>query len=213
MPHVAAKARQQTTYTVQEYFALETANADAKYEFFDGEIVAMAGAQPEHNSVCSNLIREIGNQIIRHKKPCRVYPSDQRVKSERKQSGRLGYFYPDVSVVCGKPEFADDNPQTLLNATVVIEVLSDSTYQYDFHKKRLFYAAQASVKEMLFVNYETASVLCISRSGEQWVISDYQLLKDKIELRSIGIALPMKEIYRDIEFPKPTKKMIKTLVR
>jgi len=200
-------------YSLSEYFALEEANREVKYEYLNGDVVAMAGAQPEHNSICTNLITTLTNSIRRKKKPCRVYPSDQRVKSELKASGKLGYFYPDVTVVCGKPEFADDTPRTLLNPTVVIEVLSDSTYQYDFNEKRLYYAAQASVQEMLFINYEKLGVVLVSRDGEAWRIADYQSLKDKIVLRSIGIELPMKEVYRDVSFQKSNKKSVKTLMR
>ena len=200
-------------YSLSEYFALEEANREVKYEYLNGDVVAMAGAQPEHNSICTNLITTLTNSIRRKKKPCRVYPSDQRVKSELKASGKLGYFYPDVTVVCGKPEFADDTPRTLLNPTVVIEVLSDSTYQYDFNEKRLYYALQESVQEMLFINYEKLGVVLVSRDGEAWRIADYQSLKDKIVLRSIGIELPMKEVYRDVSFPTSNKKGIKTIVR
>jgi Uma2 family endonuclease len=200
-------------YSLSEYFALEEANREVKYEYLNGDVVAMAGAQPEHNSICTNLITTLTNSIRRKKKPCRVYPSDQRVKSELKASGKLGYFYPDVTVVCGKPEFADDTPRTLLNPTVVIEVLSDSTYQYDFNEKRLYYALQESVQEMLFINYEKLGVVLVSRDGEAWRIADYQSLKDKIVLRSIGIELPMKEVYRDVSFQKSNKKSVKTLMR
>ena len=200
-------------YSLSEYFALEEANREVKYEYLNGDVVAMAGAQPEHNSICTNLITTLTNSIRRKKKPCRVYPSDQRVKSELKASGKLGYFYPDVTVVCGKPEFADDTPRTLLNPTVVIEVLSDSTYQYDFNEKRLYYALQESVQEMLFINYEKLGVVLVSRDGEAWRIADYQSLKDKIVLRSIGIELPMKEVYREVSFPTSNKKGIKTIVR
>jgi Uma2 family endonuclease len=200
-------------YSLSEYFALEEANREVKYEYLNGDVVAMAGAQPEHNSICTNLITTLTNSIRRKKKPCRVYPSDQRVKSELKASGKLGYFYPDVTVVCGKPEFADDTPRTLLNPTVVIEVLSDSTYQYDFNEKRLYYAAQASVQEMLFINYEKLGVVQVSRDGKDWRIVDYQSLKEKIGLRSIGIELPMKEVYRDVSFQKSNKKSVKTLMR
>ncbi len=207
------KTTSEKVYSLSEYFALETANREIKYEYLDGEVIAMAGAQPEHNSICTNLITTLTNSIRRKKKPCRVYPSDQRVKSELNASGKLGYFYPDVTVVCGTPEFADDNPKTLLNPTVVIEVLSDSTYQYDFNEKRLYYAAQASVQEMLFINYEKMSVVQVSRDGKEWRIVDYQSLKEKIALRSIGIELAMKEVYRDVSFPKSNKKDIKTIIR
>ncbi|MFN3560449.1 MAG: Uma2 family endonuclease [Chloroherpetonaceae bacterium] len=207
------KTSTEKQYSLAEYFALERANRETKYEYLNGKIVSMAGAQPEHNSICANLIREIGNRIIKQKKPCRVYPSDQRVKSEVRASGKMGYFYPDVSVVCGKPEFADDNPKTLLNAVLVIEVLSESTFEYDFNEKRMYYAGQESIQEMLFIHYEKPSVVRVVREKDAWQISDYQSLADKIPLRSIGIELPMKEVYRDVSFPKPNKKDIKTLIR
>ncbi len=207
------KTSTEKQYSLAEYFALETANRETKYEYLNGKIVAMAGAQPEHNSICTNLITTLTNQIRRKKKPCRVYPSDQRVKSEVKASGKMGYFYPDVSVVCGKPEFADDNPKTLLNAVLVIEVLSESTFEYDFNEKRTYYAAQESIQEMLFVHYEKPSVVRVVREKDAWQISDYQSLAEKIPLRSIGIELPMKEVYRDVSFPKPNNKDIKTLIR
>jgi Uma2 family endonuclease len=207
------KTSTEKQYSLAEYFALETSNCETKYEYLNGKIVSMAGAQPEHNSICANLIREIGNRIIKQKKPCRVYPSDQRVKSEVRASGKIGYFYPDVSVVCGKPEFADDNPKTLLNAVLVIEVLSESTFEYDFNEKRMYYAAQESIQEMLFIYYEKPAVVRVVREKDAWQISDYQSLADKIPLRSIGIELPMKEVYRDVSFPKPNKRDIKTLIR
>lgn len=209
----SAKSDSGKIYSLAEYFALETANRETKYEYLDGEIVAMAGAQPEHNSICANLIREIGNQVIKKKKPCRVYPSDQRVKSEAKSAGKLGYFYPDVSVVCGEPKFSDDNPRTLLNATLIVEVISESTEQYDFNEKRLYYAAQASIQEMLFVHYEKHAALRVAREKDSWLIADYQSLKEKIPLRSIGIELAMKEVYRDVSFPKRVKNGIQTLTR
>ncbi|MGQ9805649.1 MAG: Uma2 family endonuclease [Chlorobiales bacterium] len=199
-------------YSLSEYFALETANRETKYEYLDGEIVEMAGAQPEHNSICTNLITTLTNQIRSKKKSCRVYPSDQRVKSEVKAGGKVGYFYPDVSVVCGKPEFSDDNPKTLLNAVLVIEVLSESIFQYDFNEKRMYYGAQESVQEMLFVYYEKLAAVRIVREKNAWLIADYQSLTEKIPLRSIGIELPMKEVYRDVSFPKPKKKDIKTII-
>ncbi|MFQ3597711.1 MAG: Uma2 family endonuclease [Chloroherpetonaceae bacterium] len=207
------KISNEECYSLSEYFALETANRETKHEYLDGEIVAMAGAQPEHNSICTNLITTLTNQIRRKKKPCRVYPSDQRVKSESKASGKVGYFYPDVSVVCGTPKFSDDNPRTLLNPALIVEVLSESTSQYDFNEKRVYYAGQESVQEMLFVYYEKPAVVQVLREKEAWVIADYQLLTEKIPLHSIGIELPMKEVYRDVLFPKSTKKDIKTVIR
>ncbi|MCS7212243.1 MAG: Uma2 family endonuclease [Chloroherpetonaceae bacterium] len=199
MEQVALKKR----YSQAEYFALEVAHADTKHEYFDGEIFAMAGAHPNHNTVCVNLVREIGNQLIRNGKPCRVYNSDQRVRAFQSASDKTGYFYPDVTVVCGKPEFSDDNPPTLLNPTVIIEVLSESTRPYDFGKKLDYYRSVHSVQEVLFVSYDRVHLSLFCRKEQEWVLRDVSNLSASVAIPSLDIELPLAEIYRDLELPSP----------
>src|SRR5437763_16821511 len=110
--------------SVEEYLALEE-QADTRNEYFDGEIFAMAGATLEHNVICANLIRELGNQL--EESPGRVCTSDQRVKIE--DTGL--YTYPDITVVCGEPRFEDQGRRTVRNPTLIVEVLSESTEAYD----------------------------------------------------------------------------------
>src|SRR5918997_1049049 len=117
-----------TFVTTEEYLAFERA-AEYKNEYFDGEIVAMTGASRRHNLINVNVLSELHGQLRRA--PCEVYPSEMRV---RIPAANL-YTYPDVTVVCGEPKFEDDYVDTLLNPTLIVEVLSKSTAMYDRTQK------------------------------------------------------------------------------
>jgi Uma2 family endonuclease len=188
------------TYSLEEYFALETALVETKHEFFNGEIFAMAGAHPNHNTLCVNLIGELRDAIKRSKKPCRVFNSDQRVRAVQPSASRIGYFYPDVSVVCGKPEFSNDNPPTLLNPTLIIEVLSDSTREYDFGKKLDYYRAIESVQEIVFVSFDKVGASRFHRQNDAWILRDVLGLEQMLTLESLEISIPLTELYRDVIF-------------
>jgi Uma2 family endonuclease len=147
-----------------------------------------------------NLIGELRDAIKRSKKPCRVFNSDQRVRAEQPSASRIGYFYPDVSIVCGKPEFSSDNPPTLLNPTVIIEVLSDSTREYDFGRKFDYYRAIASVQEIVFMSFDKVSASLFHRQNEAWILRDVLGLEQMLTLESLELSIPMTELYRDVVF-------------
>ena len=131
-------------FTPEEYLALER-QAEYRSEFFHGEIFAMAGASREHNLIAGNVSRELGNQL--KGRPCETYQSDMRVKV----SDTGLYTYPDVVVACGELAFEDDEVDTLLNPTLLIEVLSESTESYDRGKKFGYYRTIQSLAEYLLV--------------------------------------------------------------
>jgi len=160
----------------------------------------MAGAHPNHNTLCVNLIGELRDAIKRSKKPCRVFNSDQRVRAEQPSASRIGYFYPDVSVVCGKPKFSNDNPPTLLNPTLIIEVLSDSTREYDFGKKLDYYRAIESVQEIVFVSFDKVGASRFHRQNDAWILRDVLGLEQMLTLESLELSIPMTELYRDVVF-------------
>ena len=110
--------------TEAEYLARER-RAELRSEFYRGEMFAMAGATREHNLIASNINRVLGNQLAAG--PCETYQSDMRVRIS--ETGL--YTYPDVVVACGDLVFLDDQGDVLLNPTLVVEVLSDSTAAYD----------------------------------------------------------------------------------
>ena len=125
--------------TPEEYLRLERASQE-KHEYFKGEIFAMTGATENHNIIAGSTFAALYSEL--RKKPCQIYPSDMRVRIPA--TGL--YTYPDISVVCGTPEFEDDGLDTLLNPTVIIEVLSPSTEPYDRGKKFQHYRTIPTLK-------------------------------------------------------------------
>ncbi|HYV06815.1 MAG TPA: Uma2 family endonuclease, partial [Blastocatellia bacterium] len=133
-----------TRYTPEEYLAYERAS-DTKHEYLNGEIFAMGGASSRHVLIVTNLVVELGSQVKGG--PCLVYSTDLRVKV----SPTGLYTYPDVIAVCNNPEFSDEQKDTLLNPVLIIEVLSDSTKDYDRGGKFEQYRTIISFAEYLLV--------------------------------------------------------------
>jgi Uma2 family endonuclease len=181
-------------YTPEQYLALER-HAEFKSEFYDGFLYAMAGASREHNLIASNLNRVIGNQLV--DRPCEVYIADMRVAI-----GPAGpYVYPDVVALCGEPRFLDDQFDTLLNPTVVVEVLSPSSEAHDRGHKFARYRRIASLQEYVVVAQDRAMVERYARRGEDWLLTAWSDLADVLRLDSIGCEVPLREIYARVEFP------------
>ena len=185
------------TLTPQEYLVQER-KAAFKSEYYHGEVFAMAGATREHNLIVGNVVRETGYSL--KARPCEVYPSDMRVKV----SSTGLYTYPDATVVCGGPEFDDEQFDTLLNPTVLFEVLSESTESYDRGAKFRQYRKIASLKEYVIISPDRASVECYIRQADGgWLLQEYQALEQTATFESINVTIALSEIYRNVEFHKP----------
>jgi Uma2 family endonuclease len=181
--------------TPQEYLALER-RAETKSEYLRGEMFAMAGASREHNLIASNVNRELGQQL--RERPCEVYQADMRVKV----SSTGLYTYPDVTVVCGEPEFEDAEVDTLLNPIVLVEVLSSSTADYDRGGKATHYRSLPSLQEYVLISQDQALVEHYARQGpDQWLLTEKHSLDDTLVLASIDCRLPLAEIYLKVRFP------------
>lgn len=178
----------QTYYTTEDYLALER-SAPYKSEFHDGQIVAMTGVSREHNLITVNIARELSTQLKR--RPCEAYINDMRVKSAEARS----YHYPDVAVVCGAPQFEDEQFDTLLNPTVLIEVLSPSTEGYDRGGKFMHYRKIPGLREYLLVAQDQAGIEHYVRQGEAWLLTEAVGLEASVPLDSIGCVLSLREIY------------------
>ena len=157
----------------------------------------MAGASREHNLIVANLLRDIGNQL--EDRPCESYPGDMRVSIEA--TGL--YTYPDVSVVCGEPRFQDSEVDTLLNPTVIIEVLSPTTAAYDRGDKFRHYRRIDSLREFVLISQDRIMVERYTRRGNDWVLSDLTDPDQVLKLESIGCQIPLGRIYAKIKFPEP----------
>ena len=178
----------QTSYTAEEYLSLER-GASIKSEFHDGQIYAMTGASRAHNLITINIARELSQQL--KQRPCEAYINDMRVKAATARS----YHYPDIAVVCGKPEFEDAQADTLLNPTLLIEVLSPSTEAYDRGGKFAHYRKIASLREYLLVTQDQPGIERYLRQGEVWILSEAQGLDASVSLESIDCRLSLREVY------------------
>lgn len=181
-------------FTPEEYLMIER-KAQYKSEYLDGEIYAMTGASPKHNRITTNLVFLLESQL--RKRPCNVYSSDMRVRTSRKGL----YAYPDVVVTCGEEKFADDEKDVLLNPIVLIEVLSDSTENYDRTDKLFRYQQIPSLMAYLMVSQKKYEVTYyIKRNdGEEWSYRIVTDTEDNIKLDAIKCELSVKEIYAKVE--------------
>lgn len=185
-------------YTPAEYLILERAAA-TKSELIDGEIFAMAGASRRHNLITGNVLGELRAQL-RHR-PCEVYPSDMRVKVPA--TGL--YTYPDVVVTCDEPRFEDAVLDTLLNPTLLVEVLSESTAGYDRGVEFDHFRSIESLREVLFVAQERVHVVHYVRQDDgTWTLSEIQDLEGRLPLPSMEAELLLAEVYAKIRFDDPT---------
>ncbi len=183
-----------------EYLELERA-AEFKSEFFDGEMFAMAGGTPQHSLIATNLGREFGNGL--KGKQCVPYNSDLRIKVEA-----TGLFtYPDLSVICGPPRFPEGTDDTVVNPTVIVEVLSDSTEAYDRGKKFENYRQVPTLQEYLLVSQKEPRLELFTRQSDNtWVLSEAVGLESALELRSLSISLSLAEIFANVKFtPAPIR--------
>jgi Uma2 family endonuclease len=179
--------------TPEEYLEYERA-AQYKNEYFDGEIYAMTGASRKHNLIAGNVFAELKRQL--RGKPCEAYISDMRV---RIPSANI-YTYPDVVVVCGEPEFEDADVDTLLNPTLLVEVLSKSTASYDRSVKSGYYRTLPSLAEYLLVAQDESHVVQHTKQADgRWLLADIRGAEGRVELASVGCVLSLADVYERVE--------------
>src|ERR1017187_4222773 len=168
-----------TYLTPEQYLEIER-KAEFKSEYFHGEMFAMSGAREGHNLIVWNLSAELHRQL--RAKPCRAYMNDMRVLVNA--TGL--YTYPDVAAVCGEPQFLDENRDTLLNPSLIVEVLSPSTEAYDRGRKFEHYRSVESVSEYLLVSSERVSAELYSRQPDgRWLLTAAAPLADSFNLQSV----------------------------
>jgi Uma2 family endonuclease len=183
----------QSHLTPEEYVAIERA-AQFRSEYYNGRMYAMPGGSHAHAIAIHNMGRILGNLL--EERPCLVTSSDLRVRVE---PGGL-YTYPDIVVVCGKPQYADDQRDTLLNPVLIIEVLSPSTEAYDRGFKSAQYRAMASLEEYALVSQAEPRIEVYRRQGAHWLLSEYIGLEAVCRLESVGCSLTLSAVYKNIAF-------------
>ncbi|MFL5801299.1 MAG: Uma2 family endonuclease [Roseiflexaceae bacterium] len=181
-------------YTVEHYLQFERSD-HIKHEYFDGQIFALAGSSENHNLISAHILGILYTQV--RKRPCKVYPSDMRVKIAK----TMLYTYPDISIVCGTSVFDDAESDTLLNPTVIFEILSPSTEKYDRGKKFEHYRAIATLQEYILVSQNSHLIEQYTRQTDNtWLLTVHDAIESRVDLQSVNCMLLLADIYEDIIF-------------
>ncbi|MYE26419.1 MAG: Uma2 family endonuclease [Chloroflexi bacterium] len=176
--------------TVEEYLAFDEAS-EIQHEFIDGELIPMPGGSGPHNSIVARtigaLLAAVGDR------DCTVFASQMRV-----QVVATKYLYPDVSLVCGQPAYADENKVILLNPTVVVEVISPSSIERDRVRKVELYRAVPSIQGYLILDQERVFAQWRTRTESGWHLQQFSDLDDEIALEPLNCVLSLAQVYRNV---------------
>lgn len=176
-------------YSKEEYFNL-IEESEVKYEYIDGQLRMMAGGTANHSLIASNLTHLLNAALWN--KECSVFNSDMQLATHRSDR----YFYPDVMVVCGDIDFEDNNQRRLKNPILIIEVLSESTKEFDRTEKFRYYSEIPSFKEYIMIYSDKIYTEGFYKEdADLWKICNAHLLDQKIQVHSLGIELNMIDLY------------------
>ncbi|HVU13228.1 MAG TPA: Uma2 family endonuclease [Phototrophicaceae bacterium] len=180
--------------TVEQYLEMERASEE-KHEFRDGVVYLMSGATHRHSIIQISTLASLHAQL--RKRPVLVFPSAMRLKVEK--TGL--YTYADGCVVCEPPQLEDDQQDTLLNPTLIIEVLSPSTETYDRGKKFQHYRALESLQEYVLIAQDQPRIeRYLRQPNHEWLLSDAVGLESRLELPSIQCVLALADVYEKVDF-------------
>jgi len=183
----------QLRMTPQEYLRSER-HAETKSEFNGGIVTAMAGASWKHNIITSNIQGELRAQL--RGTSCVAVANDLRVRVAECDK----YYYPDIVVVCGEPQFEDAELDTLLNPTLIVEVLSDSTAAKDRGEKLECYRTLDALNTYVLVAQDRPFIEIYRRQENGWLYSTINSMDAAVPLDSIGGELQLADVYDRIEF-------------
>ena len=184
-----APSYQKKLYSIQEYLEMERGSLE-KNEYYKGEIFAMAGASARHNILYSNIF---GNLFSALKgRNCRPYGSDMRIHIPENTL----FTYPDISIICGDIISSEEDEDTATQPTVIIEILSPSTKNYDRGVKFMLYRAIPALKEYILVDSESIHVehFAINKDG-LWQLKEHNKVAEKIMIESLNIQLLVQDVY------------------
>jgi len=185
---MSALPKLRETISSEDYLFQERQSSQ-KHEFVEGIIYAMAGASEEHVLIAGNVFGEIYS--IFKQRPCKVYNNDMRVKVNKND-----YVYPDIVAVCGESKFEDNVFDTLINPTIIIEVLSESTENYDCGKKAALYRNLETVQECILIAQDRCYIEHYQRHNEsQWLLTIISNINEVLNLKSINVQITVQDIY------------------
>jgi Uma2 family endonuclease len=180
--------------TEAEYLDFER-TAEFKHEFLNGHVYAMSGASRIHNLICTNIVSALHPHL--RDKPCEIYQSDMRIKV----AATGLYTYPNITIVCGEPKFASNVFDTLLNPTLIIEVLSPSIESYDRGRKFHHYQQIESLQEYVLVTQDAPRIeRFLRQQNAVWEYMEANGLNADLQLTSIGSVLALADAYAQVNF-------------
>ena len=186
-------AQPKPVYSVEAYLEMERSGA-LKHEYYRGEIFALAGSSEAHNLILTNILTSLNLQL--RKRPCKVYPSDMRLRIPK--TGL--YTYPDVSIVCGTPQFDDSKRDTLLNPLIVIEILSPSTERYDRGKKFQNYRTIPTLQEYILISQDEHHIEHYANQNDgNWLLTSYDGMSAGCYLKAIDCTLALDDVYNKVD--------------
>lgn len=184
---------QKKYYTPEEYLQLEE-NADYKSEYYKGEIFAIAGTSVNHNQIIINTVSKLSNNLS---DKCRTFTTDIRLWIDEKDL----FTYPDIMIVCGKIEFYQERNNTIINPIAIFEVLSESTKNYDWGEKFVFYRTIPTFQEYVLIDPSGVHLehFYIGEKGK-WTLSEYDAIEDILNMTKIDFRISLRDIYYRVEF-------------
>lgn len=186
--------------TPEEYLAREDA-AEYKSEYYQGEIFAMAGGSDAHNTIALNLVE--GLRASLRSKNCKLFMSDMKVWIKPAEA----FAYPDLVVVCGAPNYYEGRKDIVTNPLVLIEVLSESTKNYDHGEKFQLYRSLPSLREYLLIDQYSMHVEQYYREAKfRWILTEHFGKDESVKFSSVEVEIALGAVYHGVEFTSPHKK-------
>lgn len=184
-------------FTEKEYLDSERLALD-KHEFYKGDIFAMSGASISHNIIAMNCYIDLGTKL--KGKNCMPFGSDLRIHIPKNTL----YTYPDISIICGEIEKTDDKFDTVTNPSVIIEILSESTKNYDKGGKFTLYRDIESLKEYILIDSEAVMVeKFIKNSDNSWQLTEYKKMEEHFTIETVAIQIELTTVYQGVQFKAP----------
>ena len=177
--------------SLEHYSELEQSHPDRRYEYLDGEVLAMSGGTIDHGRIALNIAKWLDNRL---KHPCHVHISDVKVRLNASR-----YTYPDVHVSCEESDWQASN-EAIYAPKLLIEVLSPSTEAYDRGRKFLYYQELASMQEYALINWQRQLVELYRREDEKWVYQHFEA-DEQVPFTSLQLSMPLAEIYANTSIP------------
>jgi Uma2 family endonuclease len=182
------------SYSREEYLELEE-TAEYKSEYRDGEIVPMTGGTTNHNSIIVNLVAHLKFALRRQN--YKLFTSDVRVWIPRYRT----YTYPDIMVIEGEPVYEGTGTTTVTNPSLIVEVLSKSTKNYDQGDKFDYYRSIGEFREYILIDQYKLQVQQLAKTAEgKWLLSYYESAEAVLALDSIEFQIPLSDIYEGVKF-------------